>query len=235
MENIMCKLESYQVAKLVRCRINLKDAKLHDAYYPAHLSVALIDAVFNPRVHYESQVVPIIKRYCRYFGLRWVRTGEDRENLPLATDQETLTDLIAHYKKYGVEQMMDSVFKSRHYSPRTEIPKAKNVYRAALALQKIGIDNLQDAASASPEAIKCALMPLKGISKWTIHMFLMYVGNDDFVKADIHVCNFVNEALGEKVLPEEAERLVRKAAQNFLSVTPRLLSYKIWEYGSHKI
>ena len=228
----MCKLESYQVAKLVRCRINLKDAKLHDAYYPAHLSVALIDAIFNPQLRYEKQVVPIIKRYCRYFGIPWTRAGEDRRNIG---DQETLTDLIVHYTKYGVERMMNCVFQSRFCSPGTKIRKAKNVYLAALALQRIGIDNLQDAASTSPKAIKCALLPLKGIGERTIHMFLMYVGNDDFVKGDIHVCNFVTEALGKKVPPKEAERFVRKAAQDFLSVTPRLLSYKIWEYGSHKI
>ena len=228
----MCKLESYQVAKLVRCRINLKDAELHNAYYPAHLSVALIDAIFNPQLRYEKQVVPIIKRYCSYFGIPWTRAGEDRRNLG---DQETLTDLIVHYKKYGVERMMNCVFQSQFCSPGTNIRKAKNVYRAALALQRIGIDNLQDAESACSKAIKCALLPLKGIGERTIHMFLMYVGNDDFVKGDIHVCNFVTEALGKKVPPEEAERLVRKAAQNFLSVTPRLLSYKIWEDGSHKI
>ncbi len=231
----MCKLKSYQVAKLVRCRINLKDAKLHEAYYPAHLSIALIDAIFNPQLRYEKQVVPIINRYCRYFGLSWTRAEEDRRNLPLVDDQETLTDLIVHYKKYGVERMMNCVFQSRFCSPGTKIRKTKNVYWAALALQRIGIDNLQDAASACPEAIKCALLPLKGIGKRTIHMFLMYVGNDDFVKGDIHVCNFVKKALEKNVSPEEAERLVRKAAQDFFSVTPRLLSYKIWEYGSQKI
>ncbi len=149
----MCKLESYQVAKLVRCRINLKDAKLHKAYYPAHLSVALIDAIFNPQLRYEKQVVPIIKRYCRYFGIPWTRAGEDRRNLPLVVDEETLTNLIIHYKKYGVERMMNCVFQSRFCSPGTKIRKAKNVYRAALALQRIGIDNLQDAESTSPKPV----------------------------------------------------------------------------------
>ena len=231
----MCKSESHQVAKLVRCRINLKDAKLHDAYYPAHLSVALIDAIFNPRVHYESQVVPILKRYCRYFGLRWVRTGEDRENLPSVDDQETLTDLIGHYKKHGTKKMMNDVFQSQSCSPGTNIPKAKNIHRAALALRKIGIDNLKDAELTSHEEIKCTLLSLKGIGERTAHMFLMYVGNDDFVKGDVHVCNFVKEALKKNVSAMDAERFVKEAAQDFLSVTPRLLSYKIWEYGSHKI
>ena len=82
----MCKLESYQVAKLVRCRINLKNTQLHDAYYPAHLSVALIDAIFNPQLRYEKHVVPIIKRYCSYFGILWTRSGEDRGHLPLIGD-----------------------------------------------------------------------------------------------------------------------------------------------------
>ena len=75
----MCKLESYQVAKLVRCRINLKDAKLHDAYYPAHLSVALIDAIFNPQLRYEKQVIPIIKGYCHYLRINAQLDKPDQE------------------------------------------------------------------------------------------------------------------------------------------------------------
>ncbi len=62
-------------------------------------------------------------------------------------------------------------------------------------------------------------------------MFLMYVGNDDYVKGDLHVVRFVSEALGRSISPDEAERIVREAARE-LSVAPRLLDFKIWEYGA---
>ena len=66
----------YQVVRAVRRHINLEDAKLNDEFFPAHLSVALIDAVFTPRLRFEIHVVPLIKRYCRYFRLE--RTRPDK-------------------------------------------------------------------------------------------------------------------------------------------------------------
>ena len=61
-----------QVVHAVRHRIVDVHRALPEAFRPAHLSVALIDAVFNPRLHYASVVVPIVERYCCHFGL--VRT-----------------------------------------------------------------------------------------------------------------------------------------------------------------
>lgn len=86
------------VAKqVVRCSIILENAELGDEFFPAHLSVALIDAVFNPQLRYKKIVVPVIERYCRHFSLR--RTRTDRGNLPPAEEQETLRDLIGHYEQ----------------------------------------------------------------------------------------------------------------------------------------
>ncbi len=150
-------LEVQQVVELVDRSINLDGAELSDEFFPTHLSIALIDAIFNPQLKYEEQVRPIIERYCCHFGLRWFRV--DRQNLPSVGEQETLTDLINHYEKYGMVRMMNEVFRARYCSPGTKIRKAENVYRAAVALRSVEIDNLQDAASARPEAIKYALLP----------------------------------------------------------------------------
>ena len=63
-------------------------------------------------------------------------------------------------------------------------------------------------------------------------MFLMYVGNEDYVKGDVHICRFVADALGKKrVRADEAERIVRETAE-ILGVGPRLLDYAIWQYAS---
>ncbi len=203
-----------------------------DEFFPAHLSVALIDAVFNPRLRYKTMVVPIVERYCRRFVLR--RTRIDRKNLPPVEEQETLRDLVGHYKEYGQEYMREEVFAARYRSPGTDITKAENVLLTAAELQKIGIDTLQDARGASlerPGEIKNALIKLHGIGQRTINMFLMYSGNDDFVKGDVHVCRFVEKALGRKVSATEAEKSVKEAARE-LKISPRILDYKIWEYES---
>ena len=224
--------ENLVAKQIVRCSIISENAELGDEFFPAHLSVALIDAVFNPRLRYKTMVVPIIERYCRRFGLRRMRTA--RQNLPPVEEQETLRDLIGHYKEYGLEYMKEEVFDARYRSPGTDITKAENVLLAAAELQKIGIDTLQDAHEASLERfgeIKNALIKLHGIGERTINMFLMYSGNDDFVKGDVHVCRFVEKALGRKVSAAEAEKFVKEAAQE-LKISPRILDYKLWEYES---
>lgn len=216
----------------VSCSIISENAELGDEFFPAHLSVALIDTVFNPQLRYKKVVVPIIERYCRRFVLR--RTRIDRKNLPPVEEQETLRDLIGHYEEFDLEYMKEEVFVARYCSPKTNITKAENVLRAAAELQKIGIDTLQDAHEASlerPGEIKSALIKLHGIGPRTINMFLMYSGNDDFVKGDVHVCRFVEKALGRKVSAAEAEKSVKDAARE-LKISPRILDYKIWEYES---
>ncbi len=211
------------------CRqIDLEGAELGDEFYPGHLSIALIDAFFTPRLRYYRQVVPIIERYCVRFSLR--RFRPDRTKLPPVDEQETLTDLIDHCNALGPGGFQDEIVRARYVSPGTPILKSENVRRAAIGLRGIGIETLQDAQHQPADEIKCVLRQLSGISGRTIHMFLMYAGDDEFVKGDVHVCRFVAMALERpRVSAEEAERLVGSAARA-LGIAPRLLDYKIWEY-----
>ena len=219
-----------QVVSAVRRSIDLEGAELSKDFFPAHLTVALVDAVFTPRLRYYTHVAPIIERYCRQFGLRRLR--DKKAGLPPIDQQETLTDLIAHYEELGPGGIQSEIVQSEYCSPGTKILKSENVRRAAVALLDAGIETLQDMESRRPEDIKRILRPLPGISDRTIHMFLMYWGTDDLVKGDVHVMRFVATALDmDRVLPEQAERVVAEAARE-LGVAPRLLDYKIWEFGA---
>ena len=223
-------LDVGKVVRLVHDTIDLDDTRLGDEFFPAHVSVALLDAVFSTRLHYERQVVPIIERYCTQFNLRSVRS--DRTCLPPIAEQETLSDLVDHYEALGPGGFQGGVVQSGYLSPGTSVLKSETVRKAALALRGIGIETLQDAEDAalrSPDAIKCALRPLLGIGDRTIHMFLMYAGGDDFVKGDVHVCRFVARALHRDRVPaDEAERLVAAAARA-TGIAPRHLDYEIWK------
>ena len=227
--------ESHCVAERVKQLGLLENAEMGNEFYPAHLSVVLIDAVFTPRSHYERHVVPVIRRYCKHFGIERTRPGRDRNFLPPTHQQETLEDLAGHYHDYGFDRMREDVFKARYKSPGTEIFKSDNVYCAARELMKIGVNNLQDAVSTHPDEIKKSLCSIKGIGERTAHMFLMYTGEENYVKGDVHICAFVAKALGREkknVGPGQAERIVSKAAEH-LCVTPRSLDYAIWKYGSN--
>ena len=221
--------ESGAIARKVRRLFDLHSLNLGDEFYPAHLSVALIDAIFTPRLRYEKQVVPIIERYCQHFGLSRIRP--DQKRLPSTAEQETLRDLVNHYLEYGIARMKNEVFIARYRSPGTPISKVENIYRAATALRQIGLENLQDVEAVGPKPIICALQPLKGIGYRTIHMFLMYIGNENYVKGDVHIRRFVADTLDAPHLrPDDAEQIVRDAAK-ILDIAPRHLDYAIWRYA----
>ena len=217
-----------RVEHRVRSLIDVNETELGDEFFPAHLSVALIDAIFTANRTY-ALVVPIVERYCQRFSLNRVR--QDKTTLPPVGDQETLSDLIGHYDTLGLDELQETVFRVRwpaHSS--TRILRSENVKRAAVTLRGIGVETLQDIQSKRPDEIKCALKTLRGIGDQTIHMLLMYVGYDDFVKGDVHVRRFVRKALNRpRVSAKEAEWLVGSTARA-IDVAPRLLDYAIWDF-----
>ena len=220
--------EVRQVVAAVRRSIDLDGAELSKEFFPAHLTVALIDAVFNPQLQYD-RVVPIVERYCHRFGLSRLRNKGS--GLPPIDRQESLSDLIGRYEDLGPDGMQ-RVFQARYCSPGTRILKSNNVKHTAVALRRAGIEILQDMQASHPDQIKRVLGPIHGIGDRTVHMLLMYTGNDGLVKGDVHVMRFVSNALGRRVLAEEAEQLVAEAARE-LGVAPRLLDLKIWELGAN--
>ena len=215
----------------VRRDLDISNAELGEAYYPAHLTVALLDAILNPQLNYERRVVPIIERYCVYFKLQRVRP--DPKKIPPECEQETLSDLIGHYEAMGMNGFQDKIIQSRYVSPGTNVLKAENIKNSAVALRRIGIETLQDVQERTDDEIKRALTPLRGIGDRTVHIFLMYVGRVDHVKGDLHIKRFVTNALGRRVSAKEAEELVREAAWT-LGIDPRSLDYEIWKFGSTK-
>ena len=203
---------------------------LPEEFRPAHVTVALVDAVFNPRLRYIETVVPIVEGYCRYFKLK--RTVSPECWPPPRESQQKLKTLLDQYRGPGKKKMRTCVFGKNFRSPGTMVYKSDNVLECAKALHDLCIDTIDDVRAKTPKSVKKALTGVKGIGPATAHMFLMYCGRDDYVKGDVHVCQFVAEALDdEKVRPCDAEELVAAAACR-LNVTPRALDAAIWTLGA---
>ena len=226
-ENQQWALRVERVVRAVRESTGEVRNDLPYEFGPAHLSVALIDAVFNPQLTYYDRVVPIVERYCRYFGLS--RLWKSGDGVPPPETQETLTDLIGHYEKLEMCGMREEVFRANYCSPGTRVPKSDNVLYCAKALRCICIERIQDVREQRMTKVKDALCSVHGIGERTAHMLLMYCGREEVVKGDVHIRGFVSQALGgTKVEAEEAERLVADAAKA-MGVSPRVLDAHIWE------
>ena len=208
--------------------IPLETTELSDEFFPAHLSVALIEAVFRSGAWYEEQPDSFAERYCRHVGI--ARTRTDRwQPLPI-DEQEALEDLIRHYDELGVSGMASNVFHTRRRFPGTRITRAGYVLRAANRLRRIGVAVLQDIAARPPQEIDAAFRPFLGGDEDMVRLLLVYVSDDQFVWGDVHVRSFVARAIGRRtVSAARAVQLVRRCAHELI-LAPRYLDYHIWRY-----
>ena len=209
--------------------IPLDTIELSDEFFPAHLSVALIQAVFGSGLRYEEQPASFAERYCRHFGI--ARTRADRWKAPPVDEQETLEDLIRHYDELGVNGMASKVFHTRCRFPGTTIARAGYVLRVANGLRRIGVAVLQDVTARPLREIDDALRPLPGNNEDMVRLLLMYAGDDQFVWGDVHVRSFVARAIGRRTVSAvRAVKLVRRCAHELI-LAPRYLDYHVWRYG----
>ena len=222
-------LKVRQVLDAVGRSIPLEAVELPDEFFPAHLTVALVDLVFRFGLGNGDQPPPIAARYCRRFGLAQVRT--DLWALPRRGEQETVGTLLRRYREFGVDGMANEVFRSRCCFPGTTVPRAAHVVRIADELGRIGIYLLQDVQVRRIRHIDEALRPLPGVDEHFVRMLLMYTGDDDRVVGDDHVQRFVARAIDRStVSAPEAVGLVRQAAYELI-LSPRFLDHQIWRCG----
>lgn len=159
--------------------IRLDTVELPDEFFPAYLPVALIDSVVRSAVEYDPHTVRSTERYCDRFGIE--RTRAERLETPPADEQETLADLVKRFEELGVDRMADEVF-----SGRQGAPGAESVLKAAMALRQLGVEVLQDVPARSPDAIEDALQSSGEAGESAGRRLMMYAGDDDFVRGDIH-------------------------------------------------
>ena len=219
--------EVMRVAETIQRSFVLDDRALPEAFRPAHLAVALIDAVFASGLKPGETPEPAAARYCRRFGLS--RTHEAQSDGDDAPEQEeTLGRMVERYAALGVRGMAEEAYGSRRHFPGTRRTRSECVLRAVRALVRIGVERLADVTARRRRDIEAAL----GAEPWaraeTARLVLMYTGGDAFVWGDAPVRAFVAGALGRRgVGATRAVGLVRAAAYE-LVLAPRFVDHAIW-------
>ena len=219
-------VELEHVIEAVRHSFPLTNLVLPDEFFPAHLSVALIDAALDSRGENSESAVPASERYCRWAGI--ARTRADRWNKPLPEAQESLTDMIGRFDELGDRRVAEKAFRKKQLLSGASVAGMESVPRAARALRRAGIEVLQDVEARQSEEIERTLRDCASFGEAATRLFLMYAGTDDFVHGDGCVRRFVAGALGRtEISAARAKRLVRSCAYE-LVLSPRYLDDQIW-------
>ena len=108
-----------RVVGAVRASISLVDVDLPDEFYPAHLSVALVDAVFRPRL--GEGTVTVLERYCSRFGIPRLRARQ--WEMPPPDGQEPLRALVRHHEELGMAAMAREVYRASGHTGYGNVPR----------------------------------------------------------------------------------------------------------------
>lgn len=133
---------AFAVAQAVRPLLSHEGPFLPNEYRYAHVSLALIDAIYSLNARYES-VRRTVLRYADHAGLTPYRPSFG--TWPPQDQQQPLRAFLKNFDALGVSPMAEQVFMNRQRtSPRNGILKAEAVRDAARLLSSSGVAYFQD-------------------------------------------------------------------------------------------
>ena len=222
----------HRLARTVTKEFPLDHPELPQAFFPAHLPGALIEAVFATRPAEPQASQGASAAFCRHFDLECHRA--DRWHTPARADQYTISRFIVDCRSLESDAMERAVFGEPSKFPGTNRSRAQVLRDAAEALRDAGVEVLQDVRDRSPVFIEKVLGPV-GDGSELVRWLLMLIGTDRFVLADECVREFVQHATRRPAVgASEAAELLRRCAHE-LAVSPRYLDYQVHlAYGERR-
>ena len=215
---------------------SLMPNKVHPAHSYASLALCIVDSVYSIGVRYTG-VVNTVARFAKSYG--WNVTGRDRYSKNRG--QFDLEAFVSIFNGFSSEQAADGIFGNRQRtSTKNGILKAEACNRFAQAMLDVGIKDfpiLGHPALLQAEAnVLCIEGQRSGIS-WDY--FRLLAGDDDLIKPDRRVIEFVAKSQGKdisEISPRLAAVLVKSAAR-VLKVsnhewTASRLDFAVWSHVS---
>jgi hypothetical protein len=193
----------------------------------AHLSLALIDAVYSIRSRY-SAVKNVVAAYCDETGTRcdpllaWGGRG---------FREHGLDDLLTAAGSLQGQDLADRLFGGSRSRSAGQL-KADLCILAADRLQAVSVTRIEDLRLRAGDAeVRRAWTGVHGLGWVTWQYFCSLVGIDHF-KPDVMLMRFVAYTLGRNVGPAETEALLSSAFERLQplhrGLTKRTLDYTLW-------
>lgn len=196
-----------------------------------HVSQCILAAVYSIGARAESER-NVVRRYTQWADLAPALRPSRTEHLPVA-QQEPVDWFKAHIEREGMETFTTTILQnSQLTSTINGMPKAQAVYLFARTCLAFNVYYMQDAlAMTHVDAFERRIRQIQGQGSGVSYdYFCMLVGDEDRVKADRHVVNFLTQAVGRPLSREDVLTLLTEVASH-LHLTPRQVDYTIWEWG----
>lgn len=218
--------------------INIEVLRLSEGYYYNSIVFCIIDAIYAMGVRYTSTKMTV-RRYCLKNGLKIYRRYG---SLPIdIKDEHRVEDFLRIVEEMPYLEIAEDLFENRQRtSPRNGILKAQAVCEFANILYNNNVNSFRDIPILYDDInIQNQIKSIKGqASGKSLDYFFMLIGDDNKIKSDRHIINFLKEATGKTLSKVEIEELFKSCVdilrEGNPSITCRSLDHAIWGYMSNR-
>ena len=205
-----------------------------DMEYYSCVGLCAFDAVFSIQTRYESVVSPLVDRFCALMDIP--RHAPNPHALPSIQEQVTVSVLCDKLRDYTPQSLADALHNHQRTSSRGGILKTEAFLQYLGVFQQFEVNTYQDVnhlADQNP-AFEQALRNIRG-QNVAVDYFFMLAGDEDGVKVDTHLRNFVRDAVGRDLTPEQIKELFRRAVVHYRQngypdMTARHLDHIVWTW-----
>lgn len=207
---------------------------VQDMEYYSCVGLCAFDAVFSIRSKYDSVVSPLIDNFCTLLDIP--RQAPNPHTVPNAEGQVTISVICNKLRDYTPQSLADALHNHQRTSSRGGVLKTEAFLRYLDVFQQFEVNTYQDVnrlAEKNP-AFEHALRNIRG-QNVAVDYFFMLAGDEDGVKVDTHLRNFVRDAVGRDLTPEQIQDLFREAVVHYRQngypdMTSRHLDHIVWTW-----
>lgn len=209
-------------------------APVPDMEYYSCVALCAFDAVFSIRSGYNSVVSPLVDRFCVLLDIP--RRAANPHSIPSQEEQVSVSVLRDKLRGYTSQSLADALHNHQRTSSRNGILKTEAFLQYLEVFRRFKVDKYQDVNRLANEnpAFEQALRNIKG-QYVAVDYFFMLAGDEDDVKVDTHLRNFVRDAVGRDLTPEQIKTLFREAVVHYRQngypdMTARHLDHIVWTW-----
>ena len=213
------------VVKLCKQELDL-DSEIFVEQYKS-LSICIIDCIYSLRARYKEVTKPVVVRYAmEYMNGDCFAPGDTTENL------------IQHIEQCGGCSGFSDLLKNHQKSGGRE--KSEICYELAQKFVENNIFTLQDFQNGRQSYLEFIIKSIKGIGNAALNYLFMLAGDPNRCKPDIHIHNFISNALNRNnVTDSECQNILKDVVvelqHDYPKLTVRQLDWLIWEKGQSDI
>ena len=179
-------------------------------------------------------VSPLVDRFCALMDIP--RQAPNPHSLPSVEEQVSISVLCDKLRGYTPQSLADAIHNHQRTSSRGGILKTEAFLQYLEVFRQFEVNTYQDVNRLVDEtpAFEQALWNIRG-QNVAVDYFLMLAGDEDGVKVDTHLRNFVRDAVGRELTPVQIKNLFREAVfhyrhNGYPDMTARHLDHIVWTW-----